>query len=244
MKLHSFHRSTSSLAVCIAGLALTAISANAAITISSTAPSLDGGDQGKVGASDSQNFGKSFNSGTSDVGQTFTTSANVGGYAMDSVSFKIRAAQTDVGVTTPATFLLRLIQITGGDGTTAGTYTTVATYDTGHSFTGSFAVDDWFTLSLPATVVLAANTLYGVDIRVLNAGTGISFGTSMKAGSGGYAAGRFYDPGWGSTPTSSGSLALNSGEDMMFHVNLAAIPEPSASLLGGIATLLLLRRRR
>ncbi len=243
MKLKSFPRSTSPLAACIAGLALTALSANAAMTISSTAPTLDGGDQGKVGASDTQNFGKSFNSGTSDVGQSFTTSTNVGGYAMDSVSFKLRAAQTDVGVTTPATFSLRIIEITGGDNTAAGIYTTIYTSAT-QSFTGSFAADDWFTLTLPDSVALEANTLYGVDIRVVSGGTGAVFATSMKAGSGGYAAGRFYDPGWGVSPTASGSLNLTSTEDMMFHVNLAAIPEPSAALLGGLGLLALLRRCR
>ena len=54
---------TTSLA--LIGFSLTA---DAAIIISATAPTIDGGDQGKVGASDSQNFGKSFNCCTSDIG--------------------------------------------------------------------------------------------------------------------------------------------------------------------------------
>lgn len=239
MKLLS-HIPICTLTVAILSIAALAPLSHGAVIISSTAPTIDGGDQGKVGAGDSQNFTKSLNSGTSDVGQSFTTSTNVGGYTMNSVSFKTNSTQTGVATTTAATFLVRIIEITGGD-VASSTYTTLAT-DTGHTFTGSYSQNDWITWTLNTPVALDANTLYGVDIRVVTGGTTLAFASAMKAGSGGYTSGRFYDPGWGSTP--SATINHTSGEDMMFHVDLVAIPEPTTALLGGLGLFALLRRRR
>lgn len=235
MKL-TFRNSSLSLAAVALSIAGASSLAHGAVTVSSLAPVIDGGDQGKVGSGDSQNFTKSFNSGGSDVGQSFTTSTNVGGYSMTSLSFKSNVGQTGI---VDATFSVRIIKIT--DTGNPSSYTTVAT-DAGHTFSGSFSANDWFTWTLNTPVTLDAETLYGVDIRVTSTGTGTTFSAPMKAGSAGYADGRFFDPGWGALP--SATINHASTEDMMFHVNLAAIPEPSAALLGGLGMLALLRRRR
>jgi hypothetical protein len=135
-----------------------------------------------------------------------------------------------------------LIRITGGD-VASSSYVTVATDDQ-FSFTGSYTADSWFTWTLNTPVVLDPSTLYGVDIRVVSWGTTTQFSAPMRAGNGGttYSGGRYYDPGWGTVP--SATINHTSNEDMMFHVDLVAIPEPSVALLSGLGALALLRRRR
>ena len=229
MKITKSMKPTLAIAVAVGSLA----SANAAVTVTSTAPTVNGEDIAQLTTNRSWN--KGFNNGKS-FGQSFNTGSDAAGYALNAISFQTAVAQTGVGVTTPASFTVRVIEITAGDGTSSATYSTVAT-DAGHTFTGDFAIDDWFTWTLNSSVSLDANKLYGVDVTVANAGSGAPFSSKLRVGNGTFANGRNYLSG-------GGTLNLTSGEDAVFHADITAVPEPSTTALLGLGGLALILRRR
>jgi hypothetical protein len=185
-----------------------ALSANASVSVSSTAPTVDGADIAQL--TTNKTWSKSFNSGSGNVGQSFSTGSDVGGYTLNAFSFQLKSASAGVGGTTPASFTVRVIEITGADNTNPAAYTTVAT-DTGHTFVGSVAVDDWMTWTLNTPLALDPNKIYGVDITVADGGDA-SFINAVRVGDGTFAGGRIY--------LGSGALNLTSGEDAVFHADL------------------------
>ncbi len=109
--------------------------------------------------------------------------------------------------------------------------------DAGHTFTGDFATNDWFTWTLNSSVSLDANKLYGVDVTVASTGSGGSFSGRLRVGDGTFVNGRNYLSG-------TGTLSLTSGEDAVFHADIALVPEPTTTALLGLGGLALILRRR
>lgn len=199
-------------------------------------PSVDGEDI-------SQNltqFNKSLNTGAS-LGQSITTGTNVGGYELSSFTLRNNSALTGlVGVT----FAVRIAELDTVATTGTASYVTILTTQTGFTYTGDLIAGDFLTFNLDP-VALGANKIYGIEIDVLSNGTGTGFSGQMSArGSNSYAGGNFYTPQatFSNDPLPS-AVTLNS-EDLTFHANLSAIPEPTTALLGGLGMLALLRRRR
>ena len=222
------------LGLSLAALSL-ATSASAAVVVSSTTPTVDGGDQALITTTNLNGTGtKVYADADNNFGQSFTTGSNVAGYEITGFSFQSRTASSAPPGT--KTFSIRVGSIDGEDFTTLRN-------ETDHVQSGAWAVDDWWTFTFDTPVTLAANTLYGVDGEMTAASashtTGIPY---FRFASGSqYADGSKYSRADGDPAVISSTSATL---DSVFHVNMTAVPEPSAALLGALGFLALLRRRR
>ncbi len=221
-------------------LATSMSSQAATISLSSTAPTVDGSDIAQL----TSTTGLSGDNGDvwgnrPAMGQSFTTLSNPDGYSIDSFSFK---SDTGGFSSNPSWGLPGDMQYTFRIGTISGT--TFSSLASGTSIpVGSYTAGDWFTMTFDSPVTLSANTEYAIDIlhdNTPNFGGWRSAGTASSV----YAGGTSYASGVQNAPLDDSNLTLHSF-DRTFHVNLAAIPEPSSTALLGLGlSSMLLRRRR
>lgn len=220
-------------AVLIAGLASgLATAAQAAVIVSSTAPTPDGDDIAQT----LQQFNKSLALTTS-LGQSFTTGSNTLGYELNAFTLRIsRESLGHIGLT----FAIRVVELDTVATSGNASYTTVTT-QTGFTFTGNILNNDYLTFSL-SPVALDPLTIYGVEVDVTSNGTGSSFAGQVHArGSNPLATGNFYIA---SSSVASGDVALNS-EDLTFWTDITTvIPEPASMALLALGGLLIAKPRR
>lgn len=202
---------------------------SAGVVISNNAPILDGADIAQFVQNPGNSTGLNYYFYTDyERGSTFTT----GGIAatLDAVSFGI----FDSGNVGP--FALPNMKVTIGS-VSGNTFTPVYT-ESNLGWDGAQTVSSgqWVTLNLSTPVSLSPNTLYAYSI--------------INSGSDGYA-------GLGNTSSdllagarvislSGGTISYASDVDATFHLNMAAIPEPStyAALAGALALGWVIYRRR
>ncbi len=201
----------------------------AAITISSTTPSLDGADQGNLTWSTTGE--DLYWSDRANPGQSFTTDSNSSGYTLNSFSFQLNSTRT---ASSTLSYNIRVVSLSGTDSTTI-------TNLTGETWNGVHNSGDWITYTFDTPVSLAANTQYGVDIQHVSGGGWQDGITSLRRNGNTFAGGAKYTRGDGDPIAIS-----NSSNDLIFHVDMTAvlIPEPSVALLSGLGVMLLLRRRK
>ena len=202
------------------------IPANGAITISSTAPTLDGADQGNMVwvTSDSDLYWTD----RPNPGQSFTTGSHSGGYSLSAFSFQLNSSRV---VSTTFNYSFRVIA-TGG--------TTTLVNETGQTWNGLHSSGDWLTFTLTTPVTLAANTQYGVDFEHVSGGAWPDGIPSVRRNGNTFAGGSYYTR----TDGDPSSISTNGSRDRIFHVDLVTVPEPSSLGLLGLGGLLLLFRRR
>jgi hypothetical protein len=222
------------LGLSLAALSL-ATSASAAVVVSSTTPTVDGADVALITTTDLNSSGtKIYTDANNNFGQSFTTGSNVAGYTITGFSFQVRTASSAPPGT--KTFSIRVGGIDGLDFTTLSN-------EIGHVQSGAWAEEDWWTFTFDTPVTLAADTLYGVDGEMTAASASYTTGIPyFRFASGSqYADGSKYSRADGDPAVISSTSGTN---DSVFHVNMTAVPEPSAALLGALGFLALLRRRR
>ena len=225
----------------------------ATISLSSTAPTVDGSDIAQLSDSGLVPFSvtgyTSVGDGTGDagdvwggrgaMGQTITTLSNPDGYSLDSFSIK---SHTGGFSTNPAWGLPGDIQYTFRIGTISGTtFTSLASGSAIPS--DSYTAGDWFTMTFDSPVTLSADTEYAIDIIHDNTP---NFGGWRTAGEidSSYTGGSAYVSGFnGGTVPDDSNVAFPT-IDRVFHVNLAAVPEPSSTALLGLGGLALMLRRK
>lgn len=202
---------------------------HAAISISSTAPTIDGADQGNLTWSTTAS--DSYWTDRPNPGQSFTTDANSSGYTLNSFSFQLNSTRT---ASSTLNYNIRVVSISGTDSTTI-------TNLTGETWNGVHNSGDWITYTFDTPISLAANTQYGVDIQHVSGGAWQDGITSLRRNGNTFAGGARYTRGDGDPVAIS-----NTSNDMIFHVDMTAVlvPEPSAALLSGLGVMLLLRRRK
>ena len=244
-------------------LSLSGIAAHAAVSVTSslTAPTTSAEDQfylpGSVEEADT--MGTHANSGANDAltyvandrtskGMSFTTGSNAGGYTLSSITVQhilwptFATNGTFYGVANGNTFDFGFGTISGSTltpvfTTAAATYSGAGISGGGTSGTGTYFT---FDLSGEGLATLAPNTTYYFEIA---SGTGNPFFEMNSTSADGYAGGQAFAGNDASILDADNVVPLSSG-DFAFHVDLAAVPEPSAALLGGLGILGLLRRRR
>jgi hypothetical protein len=233
--------SLNTLLALLSAIGITAPSMQAAtISLSSTAPTVDGSDIAQL----TSTTGLTGDNGDvwgnrPAMGQSFTTLSNPDGYSLDSFSFK---SYTNGFNTNPGSGLPGDMQYTFRIGTISGT--TFTSLASGSAIPGdSYTAGDWFTMTFDSSVTLSADTEYAIDIihdNTPNFGGWRSAGTTSSV----YAGGTSYASGVqnGTIPDDS-NLTLHSF-DRTFHVNLAAVPEPSSTALLGLGGLALMLRRK
>ena len=224
----------------LAAMAGLALSANAAITLSSSAPGVDGLDISNANASVNDGLDPIVIDG--DVSKGVGQSILMGGTAGDlnAVTFKTRNTATNdySGVSGTQTFEVRV-------GTFTGDYAAFNVIST-QTITGSMnglVNGDFITWTLNDAVALTADTLYGVIVNEM----GGNVGRLDLAKNTTYDDGRVLYQNYTNFPATPvlGSIGSNSGRDANFHMDIsAAVPEPSSVALLGLGGLALLRRRR
>lgn len=233
---------TSRLIVLFAGLFALSASARAVTIVANVAaPTVDAVDVSTVGSSGASSSGwalDGFDSAdyaspytdqdATDLwgnrgaqGQTFTTGSNAAGYELSSVTIQSADARTNVGV-----FTVRV-------GTISGTTFSLIRSETATEGLGAVSQFGYVTAAFDSAITLAANTTYAFDFDL--SGSDVGFRTMTNIAST-YAGGEAYSSGY---QGGGGSYADNDirtpNIDRIFHVNLSAIPEPSAySLIAGL----------
>ena len=128
----------------------------------------------------------------------------------------------------------------------------IATISTGASVPGGTNPVTFDTVTPAASAGITTITFSNVGVA-LDPSTTYWFHFTVASGQGSYSILNTNTPqefaGWDlgntwSLPTIGGWNEITSGPQARAQFNIAPVPEPASSLLGGIATLLLLRRRR
>ena len=207
--------------------AILGLSSAATISISATAPTVDGDDiANDNGVQDAGGDQGHVWSNRPHQGQTFVTGSNVGGYQLNAVTMK----NLNNTITNSPTHNVVVGSISGTTMTQLGsTETAVAP---------NYAPLDYLTFTFDTPLTLSPNTTYGFmwgsaaqgfvsvnnnDGSTFGGGTGISSGDN-------------------NVPDLANLIDRN--VDRVFHADITAVPEPSAALLGLAGLALALRRRR
>ena len=229
------------------------ITSNAAATmsVSPSAPTVDGEDLNNYGA---YNASHKFWAETSGAGltrgQTFTTGSDA--VMLSSFSFTL---QDTTQATADKSYNIRLGTITEALGVSSFNSMVDQTVYQSADWTGtaSALVDagdtaaPWATFAFDAPVMLAANTTYGVDLGMYESAGGWRSGIPYLARSSDNGpAGDEFSSGVTSTDPGLGNTDANFGgsRDMIYHLDMAAVPEPSSTALLGLGGLALILRRR
>ena len=232
----------------IIGITATSLQA-ATITLSSAAPTVDGSDIAQLSDSGQNPFSITgytpVGDGGGDAGdvwgnrgahgQTFTTLSNPDGYSLDSFSIKSHTSGGDELRAGDQQYTFRIGTISGTTFTSlaSGTATPI----------GSYSFSDWFTMTFDSPVTLSADTEYAIDIIHDNTPSFWGWRTAGEVDSS-YTGGSAYVSGFnGGTVPDDSNVAFPT-IDRVFHVNLAAIPEPSSTALLGLGGLALMLRRK
>jgi hypothetical protein len=233
------------------------ITGNAAtMTVSNSAPTVDGEDQNNYATTNGLHKFWAENSGAGLTrGQTFTTGAQ--SLVLSSFSYRINEGSQGMGT---KVYNVRVGTITEALGVFSfgSMLDETATQTVDWLGTDSKQVngeDDtraptqWGTFVLDAPVTLAANTEYGVDLGMASTTTGWQSGIPYLARSldNGPVGDEFSsgvtasDPGQGNTDANFGG-----SRDMVYHLNLSTVvvPEPTTTALLGLGGLALIFRRR
>ena len=246
------------IAAVAAATAALVITGNAAsMFTSNTAPTVDGEDLNNYAADTGSHKFFSENSGAGLTrGQTFTTGADP--VMLNSFSYKLRDTTQQPLGSGGLTYNIRVGTVTGA-GPNPYTFTSiqdeVATQTTDWLGTASKQVNgeedtkaplQWATFTFDTPVALAANTTYGFDLGQATNGNGWQSGIPYLAFSGNEVAGddlwsgvTTQDPGLG-----NGDANLTTNRDLIYHLDLSVVPEPSTTALLGLGGLALIFRRR
>ena len=221
----------------------------ATISLSASAPTVDGSDIAQLSDSGLNPFSipghTDVGDGGGDLsdvwggrgahGQTITTLANPDGYSLDSFSIKSHTSGGDELRAGDQQYTFRIGTISGT------TFTSLASGSATPS--GSYTYGDWFTMTFDSPVTLSANTEYAIDIIHDNTPSFWGWRTAGEIDSS-YTGGSAYVSGFnGGTVPDDSNVAFPT-IDRVFHVNLAAIPEPSSTALLGLGGLALMLRRK
>ncbi|MFT5105957.1 MAG: energy-converting hydrogenase Eha subunit F [Pseudoalteromonas tetraodonis] len=199
----------------------------ATISISATAPTVDGADiANDNGAADAGGDQGHIWSNRPNQGQTFITGSNLGGYQLNAVTLKNLNNNISNGPTFSVTF-----------GSVTGTVLTqIGSTETAVS--GNYVPLDYITYNFDTPLSLDANTTYGFVWDTTAGG----FVTVNNLDGSTYGGGTAISSGAGGVPDLNN--LVDRGVDRVFHADIDAVPEPSAALLGLVGLALTLRRRR
>lgn len=224
-------------------LATTGMVEASILSVSATAPTVDGADIANLGGTiiDSGTDADLYSAWWYDYrpaqGQTFATGSNPGGYTLN--AFTLQAQAREDQLTFPnVPFNVYVSSVSGA------TATQIA-------FDASNAVNipplGFVTSAFATPIHLNANSVYAVDWEGLwagalpegNSGRGINLTQTDDVYSGGSAYSRWEHATTGGTPSHAAdptTLVFRSGRDQVFHLDMTAIPEPSTCmmLLGSI----------
>jgi hypothetical protein len=250
-RMKSTLRSTLFLPFALA--AITSSLQAATLVFSTTAPTVDDADISNFTgtASDGANVANGNDAGTylahdrGSIGQAFTTGANAGGYTLSAFSFQSVTYGGTYGYTNDnagMTLTLRVGTIATTTLTTLSTEFIALTGLEANQPANGFPATgngNFVTFTLAAPLALAANTSYFFDVTHTG-GASYFFETngtntdSLPNSQAYYTAGKL-----------DTTAILDTG-DRVFHADIAAVPEPSAALLGvlGVTGVLALGRRR
>lgn len=208
-------------------VAMLGVSTAATVSISATAPTVDGADiANDNGTADAGGDQGHMWSNRPHQGQTFITGSNVAGYTLNAVTLK----NLNNTVTQAPTFNVVVGSVSGTTMTQIGsTETAVAP---------NYAPGDYLTFSFDTPLTLNANTTYGF----LWGSTAQGFVTVNNLDGSTFTGGTAISSGDNNVPDLGNLIDRN--VDRVFHVDLDAIPEPSTALLGLAGIGLALRRRR
>ncbi len=195
------------------------------------APTIDGADIANLSTVSAG--GSIINGDRPMAGQTFSiTATSWGGFELDSYTV---LNQRTVG-TSGGTWKIRLGTVSG---TTFNEFysdsVTVGNNDLDLSGSG----DDWLQFNLTTPQKLQSDILYGIEINRTGGG---NYLTLTRTADTEYADGTSYNNG----PNGVGDSTINgfNNQDLTFHLNMVAVPEPCTALLSAFGLLGLLRRRR
>ena len=212
--------------VTIAAFACLASTTNAAtISVSTTAPTVDGNDIANLVASTGRQ--KWFNDIEHDAGQTFIPAADG---MVNSITIWLDSGNLNDGGNENVDLRLGTVTRPGG------TFTFTDTYVENAVMGGDWAAGDYVTFAFDTPQAVTAGVEYGIITDAQAMGSWRE-GIPYRHRSGNtYADGVLINRGTESTNT-----------DLIFHLDIdsaAAIPEPSTGLLGVAGLLFLARRRR
>lgn len=237
-------------------LLLATTQANASIlSVSATAPTIDGADIANLG-------GTLINSGTNaDLysawwydyrpaqGETFTTGSNSAGYTLNSIT--LQAQDRSDHLTFPnVPFNVYVSSVSGATATQMVAENSNAV---------NISPLAYVTATFNAPIHLNPNSVYAIDWEGIwagalpdgNSGRGINLAQTADVYAEGSAYSRWEHATIGATPPKAAaptSLVFRSDRDQVFHLDMTAVPEPSAlvTLAGGMIGLLCYawRRRR
>lgn len=186
-------------------------------------------------------------------GNTFITPGTGGDpqWALDAITLRIHAADT----VTPTSLTLQIFTWGASTVNVADIGTAFYTETVSYSPT-NFAAGDYIKFNLGTTVNLNAAANYAFLVTPTNQGTGneqlrfqiarnshTSYTDGAMLNYGDLNTNTGFDPVYSLTYV-EGPGGTTGNDDMVFYLHGAAIPEPSAALLGGLGLLALLRRRR
>ena len=217
----------------LAALALAASIAGAAtVGINATAPVVDGADIAMLNQGGATTGNGKLWTDTPVLGQRFTVGSTC--MILDAIT-----VQSGTLAQATKTYSIRIGQVAGTS------FTTLAT-ESGTQ-TGTINANDYVTFTLDTPLFLWSDTVYGFDVAMTNTTTlwqtGIPY-LKQNADTN-YAGGQGYSTGTQHIPGATISLGTY---DRVFHLNITAVPEPSAFALLGMGAVGLLgfawRRRK
>jgi hypothetical protein len=214
-------------------LAIIATSQAAIISVSTTAPLVDGADiANDNGAADAGGDQGHIWNNRPHQGQSFVTGSNAGGYTLNAVTMK----NLNNTVTNAPTF-----NVVVGSLTTTGspeTLTQIGSTETGVA--PNYVSGNYITFTFATPLTLNANTTYGF----LWGSNSSGFVTVNNADDSTYTGGTAISSGDNNVPDLNNVLLRN--VDRVFHVDMVEVPEPATifvMMAAGLPALLKRRRR-